>query len=187
MSNRKQFFKDPLGQHIRLYAVIYNSPAWCSLSTTAKALWCDMRCQINDYNNGTASCALGILSHKGWSSRHTVSKARNQLEALGLIQLTKAGGICYGGKTPNLYRFTDLDMCDQPKKGFTSKKADHLYREFKTKSEASQRLNELEKNKKSKVKKLDKLCIDSTLSDNNLSAVITQTENCYGQEKHLVN
>ncbi len=166
--------KDPLGQHMRLYALLYNSPAWCSLSTTAKALWVDMRAQINSYTNGTASCALGVLSHRGWSSRHTVSRARNELEILGFIQLTKVGGIGYGGKTPNLYRFTDLEVYDQSKKGVFATKADHLYREFKSKSEALKRLSELEKQKKYKVQKLTKLRADLTLSNPNVSAISIQ-------------
>ena len=166
--------KDPLGQHIRLYALIYNSPAWCSLSTTAKALWVDMRAQINSYTNGTASCALGVLSHRGWSSRHTVSRARNELEILGFIQLTKSGGIGYGGKTPNLYRFTDLEVYDQPKKRISATRADHLYKEFKTKSEALKRLSELEERKKYKVQKITNLRADMTLRTTNVSAIPIQ-------------
>lgn len=170
MGKQNHKFKDPLGQHIRLYAMIYNSAAWCALSTTAKALWCDMRTQINGYTNGTASCALGVLSHKGWSSRHTISKARNELEILGFIKLTKLGGIGYGGKTPHLYRFTDLEVYDQTKKGVYATKADHLYREFKSKSEANKRLAELNEVKKIKVQKFNKLGSDSTPSNKNISA-----------------
>lgn len=166
--------KDPLGQHIRLYAFLYNSPAWCALSTTAKALWVDMRAQINGYTNGCASCALGVLSHKGWTSRHTVSRARNELEILGFIRLTKSGGIGYGGKTPNLYRFTDIEVYDQPKKRICATKADHLYQEFKTKSEALKRLSELEERKKYKVQKLTNLSAEITLSSTNLSAISIQ-------------
>jgi hypothetical protein len=170
-----KFEKDPLGQHIRLYTVITNSPAWCSLSTTAKALWCDMRCQIVGYTNGTATCALGILSHKGWTSRHTVMRARKELETLGFIRQTRAGGISCGGKTPNLYRFTDLEVFDQPSKNISSIKADHLYREFKTKSDATRALKEMRlEDNKNKVLKQSSKSVVAALCERELSVNLIQ-------------
>jgi hypothetical protein len=145
---RKLAMKDPLGQHIRLHAKLYNSPAWCVLSPSAKALWCDLRTQTNTYNNGSATTALGVLAHKGWSSRHTVMRARNELTILGFIEITHQGGICNGGKSPNLYRFTDQDMYEQPKWRLSARKADHLYLRFKTKLEAQAEIRKIEKSKK---------------------------------------
>ncbi|MBU3629296.1 hypothetical protein [Polynucleobacter sp. AP-Reno-20A-A9] len=167
--SKQKFIKDPLGQHIRLYAVIYNSVAWRCLSPSAKALWCDLRVQIGSSNNGTASTALGILAHYNWSSRHTVMRARDELIALGLIELTRQGGICSGGKSPNLYRFTDLEMYDIPKKGLIAKKADHLYKKIQTHTEAKKILEDLRTEKKSKVKSLPLVSAVTILRDQKLS------------------
>jgi hypothetical protein len=169
--SKQKFIKDPLGQHIRLYAVIYNSVAWRCLSSSSKALWCDLRVQIGSSNNGTASTALGILGHYNWSSRHTVMRARDELIALGFIELTRQGGICSGGKSPNLYRFTDLEMYDIPKKGLIAKKADHLYEKVQTHAEAKKILKELRIDKKSKVKNLPLVSVVATPSDQKLSEV----------------
>jgi len=158
----KQKFKDPMGQHIRLYKDVYDSPAWLCLSPSAKALWCDLRVQATGYANGTASTALGILTHRGWSSRHTVMRAREELIVLGFIEITQQGGICSGGKSPNLYRFTDIPMFDIPKKGLTAKKADHLYKKFRNHAEVKQILRELRDEKKRKVKNLP--LVDATLT-----------------------
>lgn len=149
--SKQKYIKDPLGQHIRLYAVVYDSVAWKCLSPSAKALWCDLRVQIGATKNGTATTALGILGHYGWSSRHTVMRARDELIALGFIQITQQGGICSGGKSPNLYRFTDLEMYDIPKKNLLAKRADHLYKKHQNHQEVKKILRELKVQKKSKV------------------------------------
>ena len=152
--------KDINGQHARLYYSIANSPAWCALSPSAKALWCDMRVQVGATNNGAATTALAILKHKGWSSRHTIARARNELICLGFIELTVQGGICNGGKTPNLYRFTDLPMYELPKHRLARCNAVHLYRKFGGLSEAKGALRaaRLESNKV-KVNKLHSLSV----------------------------
>ena len=160
---RKPISKDPLGQHIRLHAKLYNSAAWCALSPSAKALWCDLRTQINTYTNGSATTALGVLAHKGWSSRHTVMRARNELITLGFIEITHQGGICNGGKSPNLYRFTDQEMYEQPKWRLFAQKADHLYLKFKTKSEAQAEIKKIIKSKK-KVKVLNQHLVSEEIT-----------------------
>ncbi len=168
----KQKLKDPLGQHIRLYAMVYKSPAWMVMSPSAKALWCDLRVQVGSNNNGTATTALGILGHYGWSSRHTVMRAREELVVLGLIQITKQGGICSGGKIPNLYRFTDLETYDNPKKGIKAHKADHLYKKVASISEGKQILKRLKAQRKSKVKNEPFVDAIATLNYENVGAEI---------------
>lgn len=148
----KKILKDPRGQHVRIYKDILNSPAWCCLSSSAKALWCDMRAQIGSTNNGTATIALEVLSHKGWSSRHTIGRARDELVVLGFIELTHQGGICRGGKSPNLYRFTDEPMYEQPKWGLAPCKPDFLFLKYQTHSEAKKEIAKLRLEKNMKVK-----------------------------------
>jgi len=165
MSKRK-IQKDPNGQHVRLYKKMFDCPAWKVLSNSAKALWMDLRVQTGSFTNGRASTALGVLGHSGWVSRHTVMNARLELETLGFIEITHQGGLCYGGKSPNLYRFTDLDMYDQNHLGIKAQKADHLYMKFKTQTEARKALEQA-KDSKNKVK-VQKLNVQS--KENSLRA-----------------
>ncbi len=134
---------DPKGSHIRLYATIHNSFAWMVLSPTAKALWIDLRTQIGATRNGAATTALEVLRHRGWVSRHTVGRARNELISLGLIALTRQGEIFKGVKSCNLYRFTDLEVYEQAKVNVKSMKADNLFLKFETKNLAMEKINEL--------------------------------------------
>jgi len=149
--------KDLGGSHIRLYATIHNSFAWLVLSPTAKALWVDLRTQIGATKNGTATTALGILSHRGWTSRHTVDRARSELISLGFIAMTRQGEIFRGVKSCNLYRFTDLDTYEQPKVNLQAKKADNLFLKFESKSMAIEKTRELKSMRQDKQKQaLDK-------------------------------
>ena len=168
--SKAKHLKDPNGQHIRLYKTMFDSPAWKVLSNSAKALWVDLRVQTVGFTNGTASTALGVLGHTGWVSRHTVMNARRELEVLGFIDLTHRGGICHGGKSPNLYRFTDLDMYDQKKYFIKAQTADQLYRNFKTKTEAEEALKQSKSLKeKVKVHKVPVQGKDSTLRTEKIS------------------
>ncbi|WP_068319489.1 hypothetical protein [Polynucleobacter yangtzensis] len=151
--SKKSYSPDPNGAHRRLYDIVLNSVAWRCLSPAAKGLWCDLRAQVGSTNNGAATTALAVLSHRGWSSRHTIMRARQQLEALGFIRLTLQGGIASGGKKPNLYRFTDLDMYELPKYKLSAIKADHLYKSFREvrEAKATLRLIKNQPNKKEEV------------------------------------
>ena len=135
--------KDIGGSHIRLYATIHNSFAWLVLSPTAKALWVDLRTQIGATKNGTATTALEILRHRGWTSRHTVARARSELLVLGFIAMTRQGEIFRGAKSCNLYRFTDLDVYEQPKVNLQAIKADSPFLKFDSKSLATEKIKEL--------------------------------------------
>jgi len=143
MAKFQKLPKDPAGSHIRLYATIHNSYAWLVLAPTAKALWVDLRTQIGATKNGTATTALEVLRHRGWTSRHTVARARSELLALGFIAITRQGEIFRGVKSCNLYRFTDLDVYEQPKVSLQAIKADNLFLKFDSKSVAMEKIREL--------------------------------------------
>ncbi|OTP67331.1 hypothetical protein [Caballeronia sordidicola] len=129
--------------HIRVRLDILNSPAWRTLSFTARALFMDMRAGLRSTNNGDINAALGTLSHKGWTSRTTILKAVGELTALGFIAKTRQG---VGGPTTgscNLFRFTDVPTYDQPRLGVNACKATFEYLAFKTLEEAEQALRDL--------------------------------------------
>jgi hypothetical protein len=134
---------DPGGQHARIYARVTKSPAWRALSFAAAALYLDLRTTVTSTNNGNISATLSVLKHKGrWTSPTTLSKALYELRSLGFIAVTIEGGLRQGTRVPSLYRFTDLDVYDQPKVGVLAIKATHEYERFKSAREAEQSLVE---------------------------------------------
>lgn len=136
----KQKPTDPEGRHIRVYVSLLNSPAYRVLSYPAKALFVDMRSQVTGLNNGNISAALSEMKHKGWVSPSTLAKALYELRAMGLLAITRAGGLKQGTRVCNLYRFTDLDVYAQPKVGVEAVKATHDYRQFDSAGEAKRAL-----------------------------------------------
>ncbi len=144
MAKRQQHGADPLGAHIRAHYKLLDSHAWRALSSSAKALWIDLRRQVGSSNNGTATTALEILKHRGWVSRNTVRHAAEELEALGFIRCTVRGGIAAGGKTPKLWAFTDLDTYEHPKRGISTAKATCDFLGVESLGQARAVLDELE-------------------------------------------
>lgn len=133
-------FKDPNGRHIRVYATLLNSPAFRVLSFAAKALFVDLREGVTGTNNGALSAPLTILRHKGWTAPATLSKALYELRAMGFIAVTREGGLKQGTRVCALYRFTDLEVFEQPKQGIQAVKATHEYLDFKTVGDAERGL-----------------------------------------------
>jgi hypothetical protein len=131
---------DPNGRHIRVYVDLLNTPAWRALGFSAKALFIDLRASVQATNNGNISAALSLMKHKGWTAPTTLAKALYELRVLGFIAVTVEGGLRQGTRVPSLYRFTDLDVFEQPKIGVQAIKATHDYRNFETVREAEQAL-----------------------------------------------
>lgn len=133
---------DPNGRHIRVYVSLLNTPAWRVLGFSAKALFTDLRAIVTATNNGNISAALSDMKHRGWASSATLAKALYELRAMGFIAVTVEGGLRQGTRVPSLYRFTDLEVYEQPKVGVLAAKATHEYRRFESVREAEQALAE---------------------------------------------
>jgi hypothetical protein len=144
MSKKQNTGGGPIEAHIRAPIKLLDSPAWCALSSTAKALWVDLRRQVGATKNGTVTTALDILKHRGWSSRHTVQHAAEELEALGFISCTVDGGIANGGKTLKRWAFTDLETYEQPKYRLPAKKVTSDFLLFESLGHARAELKKLE-------------------------------------------
>lgn len=129
-------YKDPRGKHVRLYNELLNSPAFCALSWSAQAIYVRIRAQLGGANNGDISASLSQLKTYGINSSVTLANALQDLQTLGFIDKTRQGGIANGGKNCCLYRFTDEDCHDIPKKGIQKQKATFDYRQYKTIQEA---------------------------------------------------
>lgn len=127
---------DPKGRHIRVYVSLVHSPAYRCLGWAARALFFEMRSAVNGSNNGNISAALADLRHVGWKSSQTLARALYELRALGFIAVTREGGLRQGSRMPALYRFTDLEVFDQPKISVQACKPTEDYARFTTLAEA---------------------------------------------------
>lgn len=133
---------DPNGRHIRVYCTLLNTHAWRVLGWPARALFVDLRSAVNGTNNGNVAATLSTLKHRGWNSSETLATAIYQLRAMGFLAVTREGGLRQGGRVPTLYRFTDLEVFEQPKVGVQAIKATHDYKRFVVLVDAEKTLRE---------------------------------------------
>ncbi len=158
--------KDPRGQFIRIYHEIVNSPSWQSLSASSIRVYLAMRVSLNGYNNGDISATLSKLKAYGISSSATLSKALKELEALGLIEKTRQGGIAVGNKYCSLYRFTDEVVFDHPKKGIVAQAATNDWKLISNKAQARTLIKNLvHKDKNKGLRSLKQIDSKSELSE----------------------
>lgn len=95
------------GRFAALPHVVLDSPAYTKASVAAKALLNEVMRQHNGSNNGRFHLAHTWLAGRGWPSKSSVEKARNELIERGLIIQTKQGGLVVG---PNWYAVTWLSI-----------------------------------------------------------------------------
>lgn len=124
--------RDPRGGWIQLYWEIVDSMAWRVLSHADVRVYLALRRKLLNTNNGNISAAFSEIKHANISSSSTLSTALRRLEALGLIEKTRQGGIAHGGKLCCLYRFTDEESFDFPKLDVKGGKATNEWKVFKT-------------------------------------------------------
>jgi predicted transcriptional regulator len=123
---------DPRGGWIRLYWEIVDSMAWRVLSHADVRVYLALRRKLVHTNNGNISAALSEMKHSSIPSSSTLATALHRLEALGLLEKTRQGGIADGGKLCCLYRFTDEESFDFPKLAVRASKATNEWKSFKT-------------------------------------------------------
>lgn len=66
-------------------------PNYLARSIAAKALLSHFLGEFRGFNNGDLSCAWKTMKARGWRSRTTVEKARDELERTGWIVRTRQG------------------------------------------------------------------------------------------------
>ena len=64
-----------------------------SLSARAIKLLLDICAQYKGHNNGDLSATMSLMRARGWSSNDQLFKARDELVAKSLIQVTRQGGL----------------------------------------------------------------------------------------------
>ena len=97
------------GGFVALPNAVLRSESWARLSGHGVKLLMDLAGQYKGDNNGDLCMAWTIMSKRGWRSRDTLSKARNELLEEGWIILTRQGG----RHQPSLYGITfyGIDEC----------------------------------------------------------------------------
>lgn len=70
---------------------VLDAPAFLGLSAPAVRLLIDIARQYSGTNNGRLVCCAKYMEPRGWKSHDTITRARRQLEAAGLIVETRKG------------------------------------------------------------------------------------------------
>jgi len=73
--------------------------------------------QYRGNNNGDLTVAHAVLKPKGWNSRPTIEKARDQLLEFGFIVTTRQGRFTNPGGICSLFALTWIPVHDIPGKG----------------------------------------------------------------------
>lgn len=131
---------DPNGRHVRVYVTLLNSTAWRVLGPSAVKLFMDMRATVTGTNNGNLNATLAEMKHRGWTAPATLAKALYELRAMGFLAVTREGGLKMGTRVCTLYRFTDLEVFEQPRVGVQARKATHDYLRFESVRDAERAL-----------------------------------------------
>lgn len=133
--------KDPRGGHIRIYWDTFDSPAWGSVSDSARLAYLSLMRQKSSTNNGDLSLPITVARRYGIKSPTTLARALRELCAVGLIAVTREGGSTKGGqRLPTLYRFTDLEVYAVPSKFIEASNPTNDWRAITTIEHAQQKL-----------------------------------------------
>ncbi len=79
------------GGFVALPNIVVDSPAFRSLSYAARALLVDVARQYVPGKNGLLVCSMSHLGPLGWSSNETITRAKRELLATGLLYETRRG------------------------------------------------------------------------------------------------
>ena len=95
---------------------VMNSPDYHGLSGSAAKLLYELAYQLTKDNNGDLTCAYSVLKQRGWKSRTTIERARDELLGADLIQETRRGRFLNPGGACALYGVTWLPIFKSHKK-----------------------------------------------------------------------
>ena len=162
---------DPRGGHVRLYWSLIDSIAWRAIGYTSQSVYIVMRRRLQSTNNGNISAALGDMKHYGISTSATLAKALRELQTVGLIAVTRQGGIAYGRQVCSLYRFTDEAVYEHPKVGVKAQQATNDWQRFTKLAEAEAEIKQAHANVKRPQNKSGVQILKRTDSDSEAVAV----------------
>lgn len=107
--SRKRPIERVSGSFAAIPHAVLDSAAYASLSYPAKALLLEAVRQLNGRNNGHLQLTSAWLNSRGWKSNDVIQRAKSELIAARIMQLTKQGGLNVG---PSLYLVTWLPVTD---------------------------------------------------------------------------
>lgn len=117
-------YRDPRGHSIRIYHDVFNSHAFNALAPRDVMAYLALLRELKGYNNGDLSLPLTRAKKCGIKHHITLARSLRALCAVGLIALTRKGGCDRGGRRlPSLYRVTDIECYEIPKKNLEAQKA----------------------------------------------------------------
>ena len=108
MKNAHQLSKGD--QYALIPRKVATSDAYLSLTASALKLLTLALCNFNGRNNGDIALTQSNLRKHGFTSADTLNRSIKQLLENGLLVLTRQGGFAGGGKNPNLYAFSWLNI-----------------------------------------------------------------------------
>lgn len=97
------------GSFVALPHAVIGGDEWAALSAQAVKLLLDLYSQYKGNNNGDLTLAWSIMKPRGWKSKDTLYRARDELMAAGWIVCARQGG----RHIPSLYAVTwqAIDEC----------------------------------------------------------------------------
>ena len=98
------------GRFISVPCAVLESQHYIKLSPLAKVLLQDLHLEFRGNNNGNLCAAWTLMKPRGWRSKTSLAKARNELLRTGFIKITRRGD----RRRPHLYALTFLaiDECN---------------------------------------------------------------------------
>jgi hypothetical protein len=81
-------YKEPF---VGIVRSVFDSAAYLKLSPHACKLLLDVAGQYRGDNNGDLTAAWSVMSKRGWRSRTTLWRCKDQLIELGFVYVTRAG------------------------------------------------------------------------------------------------
>tara|TARA_R110001592_G_scaffold337300_1_gene623636 strand:- start:251967 stop:252380 length:414 start_codon:yes stop_codon:yes gene_type:complete len=94
---------------------IMETDSYMKLNGSAVKLLNELCYQARKSNNGDLTLAFHVLKHRGWNSRTTIEKARDELIEADLIVCTREGKFLNPGGTCALYGLRWRAINESPK------------------------------------------------------------------------
>lgn len=137
--------RDPRGHSLRIYDDVMDSPAYASLSPHDVLAYLALLRELRQYNNGDLSLTLERAKRYGISHHVTRAKSLRALCAVGLVAVTRKGGAAKDGKRQaTLYRVTDRECYEVPKKYLAAMPATNEWKKVLTVEQGKRLIDDYE-------------------------------------------
>lgn len=103
--------KKKSGRFIGVPYRVAKSKYFAQLSPQATKLLMDLLCQYTGSNNGAQSACWALMKDRGWKSRSTLHRAKQELIDVGFAVVTRAGKKMRGCPTLLAITWNGIDIC----------------------------------------------------------------------------